>query len=38
VALPPFEVMVGASFWLVTVTAMVCVSVKVPSETWTWTS
>ena len=29
----PFEVITGASFWLVTVTAMVCVSVRLPSET-----
>ena len=32
------DVMLGASFTLVTVTAMVWVVALVPSETWTWTS
>ena len=35
VAPPPFEVMTGASFALVTVTAIAWVSVSVPSETCT---
>ena len=39
VAPPPFEVIDRAvSLTLVTVTAMACVSVRVPSETWTVTS
>ena len=38
VAPPPLEVIAGASFWLVTVTAIACVSVSVPSEAWTITS
>ena len=39
VAPPPFDVMTGASFALVTVTAIACVSVPpLPSATWTVTS
>ena len=39
VAPPPFEVMTGAlSLTFVTVTAMACVSVRLPSETCTVTS
>ena len=35
---PPLEVMTGASLTLVTVTAIACVSMRLPSETWTITS
>ena len=35
---PPLEVITGASFWLVTVTAMAWLSVSDPSETPTVTS
>ena len=38
VAPPPFDVMTGASLTLVTVTAIACVSIRLPSETCTITS
>src|SRR3954469_21828466 len=38
VAPPPFDVIAGGSLTLVTVTAIACVSVVNPSDTWTMTS